>query len=167
MAKTRIALATLMLSQDNRKEARALAQKARQGLSGQWEDSFPDWLRPLLEDEDGNVEDKNYQGDILAILLEMTGKMIVRPSIRHGMNLLVLGMNRFLGAQRGCLLWSNDGKVNKLGLQATRNISREEVFSESFNSNMELILKLLFSSKNLMTPLIYVKRFPQKSLVKN
>jgi len=141
LAKTRIDLATLKLSQDNREEACALAQKARQGLSGHWEEFFPDWLRPLLEHEDAKVERRDYQDEIIELLFQMTEGMISRPSVLYAMNLLVSAMNRFLGAERGCLFWSDDGKAEKLELQATRNIGREEVLSESFSSDMKLILK--------------------------
>jgi len=141
LAKTRIDLATLKLSQDNREEARTLAQKARQGLSGHWEEFFPDWLRPLLDEEDTHSERRDYQDEIMELLFQMTEGMISRPSVRYAMNLLVSAMNRFFGAERGCLFWSDDGKAKKLELQATRNIGREEVLSEGFRSDMELILK--------------------------
>jgi len=141
LAKTRIDLATLKLSQGNREEARALAEKAREGLSGYSEEIFPDWLKFLLDDKEPNLEIRDYQNEIMELSFQITEETTARPSIRYSMDIFVSAMNRFFRAERGCLFWSGKGKGQELELQATCNISRDEVLSESFRSNMELILK--------------------------
>ena len=157
LAKTRIDLATLKLSQDNREEARTLAQKARQGLSGYWEEFFPDWLRPLLDEEDTPTERRDYQNEIMELLFQMAERTIFHPSLGYCMHFLVSAMNRFFRAERGCLFWSEDGKVQNLTLRAARNLGRDEALSEGFRSNMKLILEsfhkkspILFRSKRAL-----------------
>jgi len=150
MAKTRVALATLKLSQGNQNEALVFAQKARQGLSGSWDIFFPDGLRFLLEDHQSDTEDTDHLSILTGFFYEMAKELLARPSLKYAMHLLVSTMNRFLGAERGALFWSAEGKSTSLELSASLNLSKDEVSGESFHSKMRVILESFREGKPII-----------------
>ena len=147
VAKTRIALATLKLSQGNQNEALVFAQEARQGLSGALDVFFPDGLRFLLDDHLSDTEDTDHLSILAGLFYEMAKQLLARPSLQYAMQLLVSTMNRFLGAERGALFWSAEGKSKSLELTASLNLSKNEVSGESFDARMRLVLKSLREGK--------------------
>ncbi len=150
VAKTRIALATLKLNQGNQKEALVFAQKARQGLSGSLDRFFPDGLRFLLDDHQADMEDVDHLSILTGLFYEMAKQLLVRPSLKYAMHLLVSTMNRFLGAERSALFWSAEGKSTRLELRASLNLSKNELSGESFHSKMKLILKSFREGKPII-----------------
>jgi len=141
LALTQIELTRLLLDQDNQESARLMATKARFNLSGFHEDSFPDELRPLLDEnkfieEKANASEKN---------MTEFKEMLEQLSLRHGLDKTLTDIismtNQLFDAERGVIFWT-DGKLNSsLKARAYHNISIADVASRDFQSNMEPIFR--------------------------
>ena len=139
LAKTQIEMARLMLDEKNMEEARRLAQKARKGLSGTWEDYFPDGIRFLLEDEK-KLSEKTY--DSMASItqfLDVTNEFSVSLSMNTVIDSLVPAMNRYFRAERGAVFWVVDKRKKRLEMRASRNLFQYETKTHHFRPHMQLI----------------------------
>ncbi|MBT6500824.1 MAG: sigma-54-dependent Fis family transcriptional regulator, partial [Deltaproteobacteria bacterium] len=141
LAKTRIQLARLELDRKNRAEARNLAQKARIGLSGFWEDKFPDEIRALLDES----PDKTAEGHSHSIagdnLIQLLSDLVPSLDMDEFFTRIVFTMNRYFSAERGGLFWMDDLRSKTLSLHVSRNLTQFEVNSTDFRTNMMLVQK--------------------------
>jgi transcriptional regulator with GAF, ATPase, and Fis domain/tetratricopeptide (TPR) repeat protein len=154
LAKTRIDLALLKLRQRKTEESRLLAYQARQGLSGTWEELFPDGLRFLLE---SNVTTAKPQDTYDAILdrfiksfIEISSELVPNPSLDNIMNQFVSAMNRLFMSERAGLFWQERGGIQGLVLKAARNLTQEDVEAEDFRSNLALVVKAYRTNQPLL-----------------
>jgi transcriptional regulator with GAF, ATPase, and Fis domain len=149
LGKTRLDLALLKLSEGKLEESRLLAQKARQGLSGFWEESFPDALRFLLEKEEPVGQRQVSSQEILKRFLEINEELVPKSDLEELMGQLVSAMNRFFMAERGGLFWFS-GKNSPPVLKAGRNLTQSDVFSESFRPSLALVIKAYRENRSLL-----------------
>lgn len=140
LAKTRLELALLKLDEGRTEESRDLAQQARQGLSGYWEELFPDGLRFLLESRQPDKRNGDSPEEILRRFMEISEDLIPKPTRDEVLQQLVSAMNRFFMSERGGLFWFSGGS-GKPELKATRNLAQSEVWSEAFRPNLALVFK--------------------------
>lgn len=140
LAKTRIQMARLKLNSGNKAEAGKLAQKAREGLSGFWEDYFPDGIRALLEThEEGESDPDTSLTDHK--LFQLIGELVPSLKLDEFLDRLTFTMNKFFGAERGGLFWSSDGKIKSLALHVSRNLNKVEAQSPGFSPSLKHIQK--------------------------
>ena len=141
LAKTRLAVTRIKLSQGERAEASDLAHQAWRGLSGYAELFFPDDLRHVL----GGRTDKTIvyepHEEIIGRLLRMLEELIPSPELERLLSLTVESTNRFFSAERGGLFWFSHKKGKGPQLRAGRNLTEGDVMSESFRSSLAVIFK--------------------------
>ncbi|MCP4756578.1 MAG: GAF domain-containing protein [Proteobacteria bacterium] len=150
LAKTRIEMARLELEANRTDEARRLAQKARKGLSGFWEDYFPDGIRFLLEEETPTSEPESSPTASITQIIDITAEFSGSLHLDTVLESLVPAMNRFLGAERGAVFWIADGKGKSLELRAGRNLIRNETTAAHFRPHMQLILDCFKKGRPLL-----------------
>ncbi len=153
LAKTRLEMARLALGTGERERARGLARKAWQGLSGYAEEFFPDDLRYLLEaPELRGVEDgSDPRETVFQRFLDMMEDFIPSPDLNEILRRAVAATNRFLGAERGALLWFPSGRPDRAPtLRAGINLTDKEIASESFRSSLALVFKSLREQRPLL-----------------
>ena len=150
LAKTRIALAQLALKSGNRKEAVNLAGKARKGLSGFWEDYFPDGIRALLDEH----STEEIRGDTPVIdndqLLQAAGALAPSLDMNDFFHRMVATMNRLLRAEKGGLFWTDDRSVKSLSLRTVRNLSVSDITNPDFSNNMDVVRRCFRAGKPLI-----------------
>ncbi len=139
-AKTRIEIARFELSAGNRTKASIMARKARKGLSGFFEDVFPDGIRGLLEEEDVRTIGKP-SNDYFERFFQMTDEQDVPTKWENVFDLVLSSMNRFFRAERGGLFWTESENGKTLILRAMYNFNAHEVVSTAFRSNMKIVLQ--------------------------
>jgi len=149
LAKTRLEMARLELGKGNREEARGLAQRAWQGLSGYADELFPDDLRPLLENKArGPATESDRSPEVLLErFLEMTEDLIPGPDLEAVLTRTVAATNRLFGAERGGLFWLEH---NRPVLRAACHLTKAEVASKSYRSNMALVSKAYRENRPLV-----------------
>ncbi len=141
LAKTRTESARHELSQGNFRQAQRLAMQAWEGLSGFRSSDFPDDLTHLI-DRPGALNSGNKRTeDLLDRLLESVKQITPSPDLDELFLRLVEALNRFLQAERGGLFWFPRDKRRSPTLRAARNLSREEVFSKDFRSNLAMVFQ--------------------------
>jgi len=139
LAKTRINIARVLMSQNEVETAREKAVKARQGLSGRWEDLFPDDLRSLLT-EGGKIDiDRRAQDNLIDRFFDMITRLPIAQSLDANLSSLLANMNRLLGADRGAIFLTDE--KNRLQLTVFEKLSGSEIGSRKFQSNMALVKK--------------------------
>ena len=131
------------LNQENRTRARDLAQKARKGLSGFWEDYFPDGIRALLEESPSQTAKNNSQSMVGEDLIQLLSDLVPSLDMDEFFTRIVYTMNRYFSAERGGLFWMEDQPSQVLSLRVSRNLDQEEANSPEFKTNFKLIEKCL------------------------
>ena len=147
LAKTRIEMARMALKNGNRKQAVSLAAQARKGLSGFWEDYFPDGIRALLHEHKAGQHSSaapvidNEQ--LLAAIAELAPSL----SMDDFFHRMVATMNRLLQAEKGGLFWSIDQTLKSLSLRASRNLTVSDTQHPDFSHNMKAVRQCFKSGK--------------------
>jgi|SRR5271157_1134583 len=142
LAKTTLEMVRLYLRHGDEKTARPLAQNAWMALSGYGDGFYPDDLRHLLEvrnDSAGNGHDGQEFMDRFTEIIE---ELIPTADLTVLLNRTVTATNRYLGAERGGIFWfSRKMRSSEPVLRAACNLSQNEVASEAFRPNLELVRK--------------------------
>ena len=141
LAKTKIEMAILRLRQGNGREAQKLTQEARKGLSGISEELFPDGMRFLLQDTDPESITPEMHEESLLSQLDIIIKSPISPVFEETLDSMLSQMTRLLGAERSGLFWLNNTNLKETNLIASRNLNKNEINSNNFDSSMKSILK--------------------------
>ena len=139
LAKTRILMARMELEKGHRAEARSLAQKARKGLSGFWEDYFPDGIRSLLDENPALSELAGSQTFASEDLMQLLGDLVPSLDMDEFFSRVVSTMNRYFGAERGGLFWLDNRNQKTPILRVSRNLNAAEVSARGFHANQKII----------------------------
>jgi len=153
LAKTRLEMARLELGRGERRRARELARKAWQGLSGYAEEFFPDDLRYLLDTPDHGrpLDGSDPRESVFQRFVEMMEDFIPSPDSNEILRRAVAATNRFLGAERGGLLWFHGGKADRAPtLRAGINLTEKEIASEGFRSSLALVFRAFREQRPLL-----------------
>ena len=150
LAKTQVEMARLKIEEGDQNAARLLAIEARKGLSGHWEEDFPDVLRSLVEESDPDVEMNKSPDTFIMDFQETIGSFPQVLELDIALGTLLSTMNRLLGAERGVIFWSDKKKKINLEARIVRNIDVTEINSESFEPSMSLIRKCFRENRPLM-----------------
>ncbi|MBI4764180.1 MAG: sigma-54-dependent Fis family transcriptional regulator [Deltaproteobacteria bacterium] len=153
LARTRLVMARLYLAKGNLTKARNQAQQARQGLSGDTEEFFPDDLRHLLEVKSIPSEDKTGRDYLFERFLDLMDDLVPHSNQELVITRLVAATNRFFGAERGGLFWFNDRKDKKVRLRAGCNLIQSDIAHKHFQSNLDLIRKTFRMNQPLVVRL--------------
>lgn len=147
LAKTRIELARLALESGNREEAGNLAGKARKGLSGFWEDYFPDGIRSLLDEHSTRKINGDSPGIDSEQLLLATTELAPSLDMNDFFHRMVTTMNRLFQAEKGGLFWADDQSLKSLSLKAARNLNISDISSPDFAHNINAVRRCFKSGK--------------------
>ena len=151
LAKTRLEIAQMKLARGETDESRYLAQKARQGLSGFWEELFPDGLRFLLEGDAQPDQAHDSPQEAFKRYLEINEELIPKTGLEDVLVRLVSAMNRFFMAERGGLFWFKNENDPRPRLRAARNLTPADVSGDGFQGNLSLILKSFREKRPLLS----------------
>ena len=143
LAKTRIQLAHMELEKGNRTEARGLAQKARKGLSGFWEEYYPDGIRSLLDENPLIPVSEENRGMVSEELMQLLSDLVPSLDMDEFFSRVVSTMNRYFSAERGGLFWKEGEAATAPILRIARNLNESEVSTRSFQANMKIIKQSL------------------------
>jgi transcriptional regulator with GAF, ATPase, and Fis domain len=161
LAKTRIELARFALNAGNRQEAVNLAGKARKGLSGLWEEYFPDGIRALLETSPPPEKTPASHSTIdIHQLLLATADLVPSLEMTDFFHRMVATMNRLFCAEKGGLFWAEDRKTKSLSLASGRNLTQTEAGSPFFSNNMNGVRRCFKTEK----PILIQSKNPNKKL---
>ncbi len=153
LAKTLLEMARLELGKGERERARQRAEEARQGLSGYAEEFFPDDLRYLLDTRE-SVSGRDVSASresVFQRFLEMMEDFVPSPDLNEILRRAVGATNRFLGAERGALLWFPGGTADTApALRAGINLTEKEVASEAFRSSLAMVFKCFREQRPLL-----------------
>ncbi|MFH2066113.1 MAG: sigma 54-interacting transcriptional regulator [Pseudomonadota bacterium] len=150
LGKTRIEMAQLALKSGNRNQAGILARKARKGLSGFWEEYFPDGIRVLLDEHSVTEDAADAPYIDNETLLQATADLAPSLTLNSFFKNMVTTMNRFFRAERGGLFWADDQHVESLSLKESRHFSLLDIRGEDFSPNMEIVRKCFHSGKPII-----------------
>jgi transcriptional regulator with GAF, ATPase, and Fis domain/tetratricopeptide (TPR) repeat protein len=152
LAKTRLELARLMLKKDDIAKAKYYAQKAWYGFSGYIDIFFPDNMRHLLSLNDPDQARQEKVRELNERLISIIQDLTPSSDLDILINKAVAITNRFFGAERGGLLWFEDGKNNgrRPVFRGGYHLTKREVFSDDFKYNLSLI----FSAHKAKQPII-------------
>lgn len=159
LAKTRIELARFQLDEGQKQEAIRLAQKAREGFSGLFEDSFPDELRFLLKEKNKAIVEESHQQNYIDRLIQMTHEFTLFLQVDNFFDQFLTSMNRFFGAERGAVFWQDEQKNSNLSFRAGRNLNQDEVNADWFHPQLA---KVYESIKTQQPILIHSKNASKK-----
>jgi transcriptional regulator with GAF, ATPase, and Fis domain len=140
LAKTRLEIVRIKLAEGHVEAARDLAQKAWRDLSGYGEEFYPDDLRYLLHAPYDPMLKAPDRGEFVTRFTDIIEQLAPSPDLEKLLHRTVVATNRFFGAERGGVFWfsKKSGKGAPF-LRAGCNLSRAEVESESFRSNLALV----------------------------
>lgn len=142
LAKTWAEMARLRLLSKNKKEARRLAYLAWESLSGFSQEIFPDGLRPLLGGGHHWHRHRQTSEILTDQFADIMENLIPINDLEAFFRRLLLATGKFFGAERGGIFWTTgQGVESGLRLRVGYNLSAKEAESESFRSNLSLILK--------------------------
>jgi transcriptional regulator with GAF, ATPase, and Fis domain len=141
LARTRVDLARHHLTLDRFEEARRLALKAWEGLSGSNSEAFPDDLRFLVEGREGQAVPYSATESLIQRLFEMINQLAPCSDQGELLGRQVAALCRLFRAERGGLFWFSEGKSPGPWLRAGRNLDEAEVQSREFRSNLALVFK--------------------------
>jgi transcriptional regulator with GAF, ATPase, and Fis domain len=153
LAKTLLETARFELGRGGRPRARELARQAWEALSGYAEEFFPENLRHLLDTPDRShpVEGADPRESVFQRFVEMMEDFIPSPDLNEILRRAVAATNRFLGAERGGLLWFRGGKADRAPvLRAGINLTEKEISSEGFRSSLALVFKSFREQRPLL-----------------
>lgn len=139
LAKTRIQMARFELGRGNRAKAREFAQKARKGLSGLYEDYFPDAMRSLLDESPGYHSPYSKLEVIDKDWIDLLGDLVPSLDMEEFFSRMVRTMNRYFSAERGGIFWTDDQKAQSLVLRAACNLRPTETASPGFRARLKII----------------------------
>ncbi len=142
LSKTILEKARIELRSGNREEAIHLAGKARRLLGGYAEEFFPDEFRHLLENQKSLMDPEHQGRDFLQRYLEMIESLYPVETRQEILTRMLSQTIRMLGAERSALFWFPSGKYTaKPNLRATCNLSRSEIATEAFQTNLAMVRK--------------------------
>jgi tetratricopeptide (TPR) repeat protein len=150
LAKTRLEMARLSLDQGDMATARSLAQQARQGLSGNLEELFPDDLRNLLETLPSYSEHKSGRDYLFRRFLDLMDGLVPHTNPELTLTRIVAATNRFLAAERGGLFWFGDRKSRNVRLRVGCNLKSSDIIQKDFQSSLALIRKTFRTNQPLL-----------------
>lgn len=139
LAKTQIELVRMKLNQGDQKESRRLALEARMGLSGFFEDQYPNDLRFLLEEKFPGSRQVGSE-KVEEMVLSLIESLVPIADCDQLVKLLLVTINKFIQAERMGLFWFGDLKGRIPTLRVGYNLIKTMVFNEDFQSSMALIL---------------------------
>ena len=140
LAKTRIELARMKLDQNNREEARLLAQQARDALPGSWDELFPEQLKSLLDDIAPKPAGRGAARDYLESFHELLGSLPPSTDLEQFLDLFISSINSFVGAERGGLFWL-DQENKQMKLRATQHLNGYDAALPEFGENLNLVMR--------------------------
>ncbi|MEW6264243.1 MAG: sigma 54-interacting transcriptional regulator [Thermodesulfobacteriota bacterium] len=149
LARTRVALARQALGRNLLDQARRLALKAWEGLSGAGPDNFPDDLRFLVEHRLNGERPRPIAEDLLERLFALIHQMAPSPDQDELLGRLVEALCRFFRAERGGLFWFSSGKKGGPLLRAGRNMSRGDVESHDFRDSLAHVFRAARANRPL------------------
>jgi len=142
LAKTRIEMARVHLSNGNYDLARKLAQRAWRTLSGYGDDFYPDDLRHLLEIRDKAVLVEHFRGEFLTRFMDVIRLLVPSADLDTLLSRTVSATNRYFGAERGGIFWFSRRKSEKKPiLRGARNLTQSDVDSDEFGTSLALVHK--------------------------
>ena len=125
LAKTRLEMARIKLSQRDQEKARLYAQKAWQGFSGYQDEFYPDDLRTLLVVKKHRAVDKMSHEEFFERFTTMIQDLVPTTDLDELMDRVVVATNRFFGAERGCLFWFSRRETEiRPNLRAAYNLNQ-------------------------------------------
>jgi formate hydrogenlyase transcriptional activator len=141
LAKTYLELSRYYSSTRKNKKAEETIQIVSKILSSANIEMVPDDLRAL-------VQDRNFEGAILAEILHLTEEMASRKENKRLLQQIVATVNRLTGAERGALLLVDEGTHPlTLQLRASKGLTLEQIYHESFAHAREIIGEVAKSHK--------------------
>lgn len=142
LARTRIEIARLHLSNNDMEKARQLIRKSGALLNSFLQHQVPDALRFLIKDL---RLDKNLLEEIMKLGQELVTIRSNRELVRE----ILSTVSRITGAERSALfLLKGEGKQKKMILRAARNLTAEDVAQPDFRSPMSLINQVAAEGKS-------------------
>ncbi len=142
LSKSIIVGARLEISRGNFDEGRRRGQKAWIVLGGYANDFFPNDLKYLVGSEQRCRRSPETPQDSFERYIELTESMFPVHSQDEILSRAIVAINRFFGAERGGLFWFADGnKTNKPELQASCNLTINDVEAASFRSSLSMVIK--------------------------
>ncbi|MBI5604505.1 MAG: sigma-54-dependent Fis family transcriptional regulator [Deltaproteobacteria bacterium] len=151
LGKTNLEMARLRLRQNHQEEARAMAQQAWENFSGYGEVFYPDDLRHLLAGHTCSLLPMTSGDLFLNRFMEIVEELLPTADLNQLLVQSVAAINKFLGAERGGLFWFRQrNRGREPILRAACNLTKQEVFSEGFQSNLSYIFQAFRENKPLM-----------------
>jgi formate hydrogenlyase transcriptional activator len=141
LAKTYSELSRHYSSTGKKKKAEKTMQTVAKILSSANIEMVPDDLRAL-------VQDRNFESTILAEILRLTEEMASRKENKKLLQQIVAIVNRLTGAERGALLLvDEENHPLTLQLRASKGLTLEQIYHESFAHAREIIGEVVKSRK--------------------
>ena len=142
LGKTRVEMARLKLREGDQEAARDLAQKAWNGFSEYGDLFYPDDLRHLLAIKSDFSSDPESREKLLEMFTDMIQDLIPGTEPDEVLKRTVEATNRFFGAERGGVFWFRRRNPRKgPELRAACNLSRADVATEEFRSNLAMVFR--------------------------
>ena len=142
LAKTWIEMTRHKLGLGEGKEACRLALRAWEHLSDFSEDLFPEDLRHLLDLKNHVSKGPEPQEELVAKFLDVMEDLVPSTDLDKFLYRVLTTTGKFFGAERGSILWfSSDHKGKTPLLRATYNLTNEDLLSDRFRPNLDLIMQ--------------------------
>ena len=144
-AKTQLELARCYLVAGDMKRVKRIMRTASEILSPANSDLIPDDLRPF-------VYSPNREASILSGILGLTDGIAATAHERNQfLQQIVATINRLIGAERGgIVLVDPDAASSSLTLRASKNLTVEQVYHQSFSSSRKIIEEVVASGEGRM-----------------
>jgi formate hydrogenlyase transcriptional activator len=141
LAKTYLEVSRYYLSIGNDKKGKAAMQIASEILSPINIELIPDDLRALTHDH-------NFEGSILAAILDLTNEMGTKQDSSKLLQHIVATVNHITGAERGALLLLDEERdTSRLQLRASKNMTIEQIYDPDFTSSRKMIEEVIESGE--------------------
>ncbi|MBW2030971.1 MAG: sigma 54-interacting transcriptional regulator, partial [Deltaproteobacteria bacterium] len=142
LAKTWVEMARHKLHLGEHEEANRLALRAWRSLSGFSEDLFPKDLRHLLDLKKLPNDHHESCEELLTKLLDLIENLTPSTDLDKFLYRILRTTGKLFGTERGCILWFSSDRRDKIPLlRTTYNFTDEDLLSDRFSSNLDLIMQ--------------------------
>jgi len=139
LAKSRLELARIKLSDGETAEARRLAEKGAKALSELNENLIPDDLVSL-------IETRPKRENLLKEIMKLGQEMVAINDNKDLIQYIISTVNKITGAERGAIfLWNNE--KTSLQLRGSKNLTSAQISHPEFESSYQLIEEVAKSGK--------------------
>ena len=147
LAKTLIEMARISLIEGHKDDAHALASQAFKELGGYQKEFYPDDLQYLLRSKTSLQNESTSSENLFMQFMDIIEELEPDTDLDQILHRVVKATNRLLGAERGGIIWFEQGRRKAPVLRAAHNLTPSNLKDEDFTSNMALVFEAFRTQK--------------------